>query len=118
MIIRKQQMQQLEDELGDPVIPCSQKRVRGRKQPKLNNETGSGSPVSPESLEKLTWIEIQVVDLNGKPVAGIAYEVRLPDGTVNTGFTDEEGVAGYDEIRPGTCEVGFPELDADAWKPV
>jgi len=116
VIIRKQQMEQLEEDLGDPVISCSQKRVRGRKQPKLNNETGSGSPV--EARDKLTWIEIQVVDLDKKPVAGIAYEVRLPDGTIQTGFTDEEGLAGYDEITPGTCEVSFPELDADAWKPV
>jgi hypothetical protein len=118
MIIRGEQMKGLESALGDPVIDCANSRVRGRKQPSWNSEPGPSTVISEESRSKLTWIEIQMVDMESKPVPGVAYRIRLPDGSVHTGTTDVDGLAGFDQITPGSCEVQFPELDADAWKPL
>ncbi len=52
----------------------------------------------------------------GKPVAGVAYEMKLPDGTKATGTTDENGVARVAGIDPGSCEITFPQLDKEAWE--
>jgi hypothetical protein len=71
----------------------------------------------PSSATKLSWIEIRLVDGEGKPVPGAAYEVILPDGSIRSGSLNAKGVARYDQIAAGKCEVRFPELDAKEWQP-
>lgn len=90
--------------------------------------TGKGkygqSPVPPyrppatpeEEAEKTAWIEIELVDEADQPVPGERYEITLPDGTVASGTLDDRGFARVDGITPGTCQVTFPALDADAWE--
>ena len=70
----------------------------------------------PEEAKKLSWIEIELVDEDDKPVPGETYEITLSDGTVASGSLDEKGFARVDGIEPGTCKVTFPRLDKDAWK--
>jgi len=67
--------------------------------------------------EKTSFVEVQMVGADNKPVAGVAYHLELPDGTIKTGVTDENGKVRYDGIEPGECKVSFPELDKDAWEP-
>ena len=69
------------------------------------------------SSKELTWIEIQLVDAGGKPVAGMAYEIKMPDGSKQAGKLDVLGRARHEQIVPGQCEVRFPELDGGDWKP-
>lgn len=71
-----------------------------------------------EKAQKKSWIEIELVDKEGKPVPGEAYRVTLPDGEkVAEGTVDEKGFARVDGIEPGTCKVTFPRLEKQAWKP-
>jgi type VI secretion system secreted protein VgrG len=75
-------------------------------------------PNSPDNQDKKHWIEIKLVDEDGKPVPGEPYQITLPDGsTIADGTLDEKGFARVDNIDPGTCKVTFPNLDEDAWKP-
>jgi type VI secretion system secreted protein VgrG len=75
-------------------------------------------PTSEENKDKTNWIEINLVDEQGQPVAGEPYQVTLPDGsTVADGTLDEKGHARVDHIDPGSCKVTFPNLDKDAWEP-
>jgi len=75
-------------------------------------------PNAPENQDKIHWIEIKLVDQEGKPVPGEAYKVTLPDGTtVADGTLDEKGHARVDNIDPGSCKVTFPNLDQEAWEP-
>jgi type VI secretion system secreted protein VgrG len=75
-------------------------------------------PNSAENQEKKHWIEIKLVDEDGKPVPGEPYQITLPDGTtIADGTLDDKGFARVDNIDPGTCKVTFPNLDKDAWKP-
>ncbi len=75
-------------------------------------------PKADENKEKKSWIEIVLVDEAGKPVAGEAYRITLPDGTtLAEGTLDEKGFARVDYIDPGSCKVTFPNLDKDAWEP-
>ncbi len=71
----------------------------------------------PGDPKKTSWIELQLVDDAGQPVAGEAYEVEMADGTVATGTTGADGVARVSGIDPGTCKIRFPNLDKDAWEP-
>jgi type VI secretion system secreted protein VgrG len=68
--------------------------------------------------KKKSWIEIELVDDHKDPVPGEKYRITLPDGeTVAEGTLDEKGLARVDGIEPGTCQITFPDLDKDAWKP-
>ncbi len=75
------------------------------------------NPNSPENKDKKHWIEIQLLDTSGKPVAGEPYKITLPDGsTVADGTLDNKGHARVDHIDPGSCNVTFPNLDKDSWE--
>ena len=78
----------------------------------------SHDPNSEENKKKKSWIEIELLDQDNKPVPGEKYRITLTDGTtLAEGTLDEKGFARVDNIDPGTCKVTFPELDKDAWKP-
>lgn len=66
--------------------------------------------------EKTSWIEIELVDEEGKPVPGEAYKIKLPDGTYDSGTLNEKGLCRIEGIEPGTCQISFPNLDKDAWE--
>jgi type VI secretion system secreted protein VgrG len=90
---------------------------RGTQQYKTATTKPFKAP-SPEESEgkKLSWIEIELVGEDDKPIAGEAYEITLPDGSVASGTLDAEGVARVEGFEPGTCKVCFPSLDKDAWE--
>ena len=70
-----------------------------------------------EKEKKPSWIEIEMVDEDNNPVPGEAYRITLPDGqTVAEGTLDDKGFARVDGIDQGTCQITFPQRDADAWK--
>ena len=64
------------------------------------------------------WLEIELLDDAGRPVADEEYKVVLPDGQVVRGFLDDRG---RERIAPvadaGTCQISFPALDGRDWKP-
>lgn len=75
-----------------------------------------GGPGGGGNSPKTSWIEIELLDSGGKPVAGEEYLCELPDGTVDTGTLDNEGLVRIEGIVPGTCRVSFPKLDGSSWK--
>jgi hypothetical protein len=64
---------------------------------------------------KLTWIEIELLDKSGAPVAGAPYEIKMKDGTVARGTLNEKGMARVEDVEEGTCEVTFPEYAPSSW---
>jgi uncharacterized protein (DUF2345 family) len=69
----------------------------------------------PPANESLSFVEIVLRDDSGDPVGGQRYEIELPDGTKQTGVTDEKGVAVLHQIPRGDCNVTFPDLDEGVW---
>ena len=59
----------------------------------------------------LTFIEIQLLDDKGEPVAGEAYWIRDTEGNEHTGSTDGSGKARVDGIKSGSCQVAFPDIE-------
>lgn len=73
-------------------------------------------PVVVEEHEAiLTWIGIELVGEDCRPLAGEPYRVESPSGAVFEGRLDAGGRARIDDVEPGTCRIMFPELDQDAW---
>ncbi len=71
-------------------------------------------PSEDETTEK-SWIEIELLDEQDKPIPGEPYEVKLPDGSVAHGTLDNKGFARIEGFEPGQCQVTFPRLDQDVW---
>jgi type VI secretion system secreted protein VgrG len=66
--------------------------------------------------DNVSWIEIEMVDELGRPWAGEAFEIDQPDGDTIRGTLDAKGRAHVGVRDPGTCQIRFPNLDADTWR--
>jgi hypothetical protein len=78
-------------------------------------EIPPGPKSEPKPQPKKTWIEVQLLDSDDKPIAGEEYRITLPDGTVKTGSLDDKGLVRFDGIDPGVCDVEFPKIDGREW---
>ena len=77
-------------------------------------KTSSSSSETPRKPK--TWVAIRLMDQDGQPLAGEAYRLVTPDGTVQEGSLDETGEAFVNGIDPGECQISFPKLDGKEWK--
>ena len=70
-----------------------------------------------EEDEESHWVSIELKDEDDNPVVDEPFEIKLPDGSVRRGRTDEEGKARFEDLAAtGECEVRFPRLDGDDWR--
>ncbi len=111
-----------EAEIADNADPGSkeptykQQRERQSAAEQAAAASPSHDPTSEENKQKKGWIEIELVDETGKPVAGEKYRITLPDGvTLAEGTLDEKGKARVEGFDPGNCKVTFPEIDDELW---
>lgn len=63
------------------------------------------------------WLELELVDREGSPVAYARYELELADGSTRDGRLDAMGFARIEGIAPGSCNVRFPGFDGREWAP-
>jgi hypothetical protein len=54
------------------------------------------------------WIEIELVDEEGAPVANAPVELEMPDGSKRRGVTNAVGKWRIDRIPGGQCRARFP----------
>jgi len=112
-------------EEADKADPGEVEKVKAEQRKTKSGKYGSEqvkphqpAETSAEKDKKLSWIEIKLVDEDGEPVPGEAYQVTLPDGsTVAEGTLDENGKARVEGFEPGQCKVTFPNLDESVWEP-
>lgn len=64
------------------------------------------------------WVEVELVDEAGAPVAGERCRIVLPDGTERHARTDHNGLVRIDRAVAGSCTITFPELDDRAIAPL
>ena len=108
---------------ADKADPGEMAKIKSEQQRSQSGKYGSPKekaykpPQTDEEKEqKHSWIEIELVDEEGKPVPGEAFKVTLSDGSVYPGTLNEKGFYRIEGIEPGTCQITFPNLDKDAWK--
>ena len=64
------------------------------------------------------WIEIELADEDGEPVANEEFRVVLPNGEAVRGYLDGKGFQRFGPFEDaGSCEVTFPNLDERAVRP-
>lgn len=68
-------------------------------------------------LEK-TWIRIQLVGEDRKPIANEKCKITLTDGSTIDGTTDSDGAVECTKIDAGICDVVFPDIDENAINPL
>jgi hypothetical protein len=61
-----------------------------------------------------SWVEIQLKDAEGKPIANEAYSLTCPESKIHTGTTDANGMIKLTGIKQGDCQLIFPNLDSGA----
>jgi type VI secretion system secreted protein VgrG len=67
--------------------------------------------IQPDSIqEQQGFVELQLVDEDGNPVANAKYELHVPNGEVKKGSLDGSGKARVENVPPGACRVVFPDF--------
>ena len=57
-----------------------------------------------------------MLDADEKPVANEDYKAELPDGTIQTGKTNGDGVVRFDPVQDGgVAAISFPNRDDGEW---
>lgn len=105
--------------IGDPTTHCGGPGIliSGSANVIIGNYSGSsGAWSSPRVTPSDSWIELELVDDEGEPVADIRYRIELVDGSIREGRTSPEGRVRITGIDPGTCKISFPDLDGSAWE--
>jgi len=102
---------------GEVTQAASRQRQIEQSDPGTSNI--SGGPAGEEGQEQQThWISVELKDSAGNPVPGEQYRVKLPDGSIRTGYLDDEGKAKEEGIPDsGQAEINFPRLHGEDWRP-
>lgn len=82
--------------------------------PEYHRDEFESDPAPSCRCVQATWVDIELVDEAGAPVAGAPYEVVLADGEVCEGVLDARGRARVESLVDGPCRVRFPELERGA----
>ena len=69
----------------------------------------------PVAATEKTWIEVEVVDELGNPMANLKYALKLADGSERTGVLDSQGRVRASGIDPGQCTFSLVEADGREW---
>lgn len=75
---------------------------------------GSVGGAAPTSRHERHWVELELLDMDGAPVPNERYWIKLPDGSVRHGSLDARGLAYFDDLDPGQCEIRWPDRDEGA----
>jgi type VI secretion system secreted protein VgrG len=66
--------------------------------------------IQPDAAQKnANWVELELLDEEGKGVGNARYELHLADGSVKKGSLDGSGKARVDGLPAGACRVVFPD---------
>ena len=88
--------------------------LRELAAPNLGDQPSPSSRPRPQPGTKRSWIEIELLDDEGRRVA-TELVVTLSDGTkVRPAFN---GFLRMDDIDPGLCDIEFPKIDGREWGP-
>ncbi len=73
------------------------------------DDAPSSKAVEPEPVSEAEpqWIEFEVLDTDGDPVATLPYTLTLPDKADRPGRLDGDGYAFANTIQSGSCDIRF-----------
>ena len=95
---------------------AEQIKTKDGKYGKQTVKKGEPGEKTEEELKKLAKLEVELLDAEGKPVAGEPYELLKGDEVVSSGTLSAEGKVTIVSLEPGSYDWKFPKLHKDAWK--
>lgn len=106
----------MDAEAGAVTEAATRSRTIDKLEPGATTFTGGSEEEQTEQEDH--WIGLELKDVAGNPIPDERYRVKLPDGSVRTGYTDPEGKAKETGIPdPGQAEINFPRLHGDDYRP-
>lgn len=107
----------LEADKADPGAVAEMKAEQAQsKSGKYGSEKVKPFTPSEDEEKKTSWIEIELLDDDDKPVPGEPFRITVADGRVYTGTLDHRGFYRLEGLEPGTCKVSFPGIEGRSWK--
>ncbi|MEZ4456096.1 MAG: hypothetical protein R2882_06035 [Gemmatimonadales bacterium] len=105
----------LRPEQADALGGCADCEYAPISGPAPQPPAGDGPPprsvIVADPAKADTWIGIELVDRNKKPVPYARFVVTPPGQTPIEGTLDVNGRVRIEGVDPGTCRVVFPNLD-------
>jgi uncharacterized Zn-binding protein involved in type VI secretion len=98
-------LSQNNDHHGDGHAPASAGKV-----PHAADGGVAFMPDTAELLNENHWLEFQLTDGQDQPIPRQAYVVVDPSGAKFSGRLDEKGFARVEPVKPGRCNIHFPDL--------
>ncbi|MFQ5551509.1 MAG: hypothetical protein ACE5FJ_09775, partial [Gemmatimonadales bacterium] len=90
-------------------IPTSEEAEQGYQAPEYFFRVNIGGVGADSGLLQFRdWIQVELVNAEGRPVPEADYELTLPDGTTRTGTLDDNGIAREEDVPPGPVRLVFP----------
>ncbi len=76
----------------------------------LDTATDLAELAGPAEVEdEWHWVEVEVLDADDKPVAGVECKIVLPNGQEKMCTSDDFGIVRVEQIsEPGACKISFP----------
>lgn len=90
-------------------IPTDEEAEQGYQAPEYFFRVNVGGVQADSGLLQFKdWIQVELVNAFGAPVAEADYELTLADGTTRTGTLDDNGIAREEDVPPGPVRLVFP----------
>ncbi len=97
-------------------VSTTQTRSSSRQTVSLG--TSTIAPTEDVPPDETHWISIELKDHEGNAMPNEQYRVKLPDGSIVSGYTDAEGKAKVEGLPDGgEAEINFPRISGDEWEP-
>ena len=77
---------------------------------------GGGFGPPPKRDVDKHFFKAHVTFANGNPVAGAAYQLKIPNGKIRKGNSRADGNIVEAGLPGGNCELTLTDLDKDSWK--
>jgi hypothetical protein len=61
-------------------------------------------------------VELELVDDDGQPVAGVRVRITPSAGPPVELTSDASGIVRANDIEPGQCTITLPDHDTNAWR--
>jgi uncharacterized Zn-binding protein involved in type VI secretion len=90
-------------------VEPGERAQRSDVQFEWTHDVSSDAAESPaQKAQQSAVVEVQVLDPAGNPLAGWSYELKMPDGSVQNGQTDEQGKLFADAgTQKGQCTLAL-----------
>lgn len=116
---RRDERERMAERLADAFVSGELTALRVERvlrDPRVKRRTPSEDfSKPPEPAKELTYVAIELVDEDGKPVSGVRYRITLPGDIIREGRLGASGYARLDGVDPGSCKISFPDLDGSSW---